>query len=407
MCIQKNHTQLELGAHKDRIEKLLKQNTAYVTRSLIAAEMLEEGDGECSLLPSKNTLTKQKYRMKLKEAEDYLDPDPVLAVVKMQTDIQTLRTIHNVSIIPFCVMYSTPTQTALLKSEKKRSRIIISMDATGVSLRLSPLVAISERTGKPKRCLLYVIFLHLTNERSVPLFQMISQDHSGTMLKTCRAQNNHFKPNEIVIDQSAALLLANIDSFTEFRSVHQYLDFCYEILYRKDATCSSTYIRFDRSHVVKTIHRNFAVKKGVNKTTASFYKRLLGFLIKETDVETIAKVIDQMFVVLNNQYLVTPEISNAIKSLESIAIEHKIDKEEIKRDLTTVDLDIENETSQASEKPRNKFRGWILKISERAHIDLQNDSSNEEFFDINPYFADILEDQLIEFLSQLPLSGNI
>lgn len=103
---------------------------------------------------------------------------------------------------------------------------------------------------------------------------------------------------------------------------------------------------------------------------------------------------------MNNQYLVTSAISNAIKNLESITIEHKIDKEEIKSDLTLTDLDIENDTSQTSEKPRNKFRGWIVEIAKRAHIDLQNGSFNEDIFEIKLYFGDILEEQLDTFIKK-------
>lgn len=234
------------GAHKERLKKLLKSNTPYVTRSLFAAEVLKEGDDECSLVPTKSTLTKQKYRSKLIEEGQFLDSDPVISVVKMKNQPDTAQTIHQVAISPFCVLYSTLTQAALFESEKKRSRIIISMDATGVSLRLSPLASISDRTGKTKRCLLYVIFLHLNDERGLPMYQMISQDHSAIqiefMLKKCQEQNNHFTPDEIIMDQSAGLLLANVNCFTKFKSVHQYLDCCYDIVRNTKNSGETTYI---------------------------------------------------------------------------------------------------------------------------------------------------------------------
>lgn len=265
------------GAHKDRIERLLKVNTPYVTRSLLAAEMCEEGTSEHCLLPTTSTLTTQKYRMKLKEAEKYLDPDPVIALVKMQSVLPNLKTIHNVAISPFCVTYSTPTQAALVKSQKRRSRIVFSTDATGVSLRLSPLVNISERTNKPKKCFLYVITLIQTEGRSLPIYQMLSQDHSsiqiGNMLKMCSVENNHIKPDEVVIDQSPAFLLALIETFITLKSVHQYLDHCYELLQaeRNDTNHEDDfYARFDRSHVCKTIQQSSALKKGVHKDTSVF-----------------------------------------------------------------------------------------------------------------------------------------
>lgn len=110
---------------------MLKLNTPYVTRSLLAAEMCEEGEYEPSLLPTTKALTMQKYRAKLKESESYLDPDPVLALVKMKAELENLNTIHNIAISSFHVMYSTPTQAALVKSQKRHTRIVYSMDATG------------------------------------------------------------------------------------------------------------------------------------------------------------------------------------------------------------------------------------------------------------------------------------
>lgn len=107
------------------------------------------------------------------------------------------------------------------------------MDATGVSLRLSPFASKSDRKDRLKRCFLYVITLHQSEGRSLPIYQMLSQDHSSiqisNMLKLCSVENNHVIPNEVIIDQSAAFLLALLETYTKFKSVHQYLDHCYDI----------------------------------------------------------------------------------------------------------------------------------------------------------------------------------
>lgn len=179
------------------------------------------------------------------------------------------------------------------------------------------------------------------------------------------------------MDQSAGLLLANVGAFTAFKSVHQYLDHCFEILHSKiSSNEKSTLLRFDRSHVVKTIQRNFAVKKGINKTASNFYKRLLGYLIQQTDVEVIERVINQMFVVLNNQFMISSEFSGIVKSLESIAFQHKIDAENFK-DPTLSDFNVDIDSSTVYGQPKNKFNGWILGMAAKSHDSLQNDSSNE------------------------------
>lgn len=406
------------GAHKDRIEQLLKVNTPYVTRSLLAAAMCDEGGEDMCLLPTTKTLTTQKYRMKLKETESYLDADPVLALVKMKTQLETLKTIHNVAISPFYVTYSTPTQAALVKSQKRRSRIIFSMDATGVSVRLSPLASKSDRTDKTKRCFLYVITLHENEGRSLPIYQMLSQDHSSIqismMLKTCSVENNHVKPNEVIIDQSAAFLLAILQSYTSYKSVHQYLDRCYELLETERIGSDSSdisdddtfYVRFDRSHVCKTYQQSKDLTKGVHKQTSTFYKRLLGYLIQEPSISNCEKIIRNMFIILNNQYL-SEDVRNIMKELEMISAHHKIDQATIEREYDLPDSSFEVEFSDTGNKPKNKFNRWILEMAENAKCDAQNESLDENVLDKNPYFADTLEKPLIKFISQLPLSGNI
>lgn len=402
------------GAHKDRIEKLLKLNTPYVARSLLAADMCEEGDDEPCLLPTTKTLTKQKYRMKLKETESYLDPDPVLALVKMKSELENVKTIHNVAISPFYVMYSTPTQAALVKSQKRRSRITFSMDATGVSLRLSPLASKSDRTEKLKRCFLYVITLHQTEDRSLPIYQMISQDHSSiqisNMLKMCSVENNHITPNEVVVDQSAAILLALVETYTRFKSVHQYLDHCYDILQAKhenlDSEENNFYARFDRSHVCKSIQLSKELKKGVHKDTATFYKRLLGFLIQEPSKEKCENIMKKIFKVLYNRFL-TEDVRQTVKELEVLSNQHKIDKMHIESESELPDTCFETEYSDDKDKPKNKFQRWIFGMAQSAKTAANNNSSDDDGYDKNPYFADTLQKALVKFLTQLPLSGNI
>lgn len=283
------------GEHKQRILKLLRVNTAYVVRSLVAADMVEEGQLEPGVLPNKDTLKTAKYRTKIRESNERLDADPVIAVAKMAHHNDTSKYIHAVAIHPFCVMYATLAQAALIRSNTKRERIVLSVDATGVSLLLSPIASKSEKTGKMKRCFLYVITLQSATERGLPLYQMLSQDHRSiqinNMMLNCKSQNNDFTPNEIVVDDSAALLLSSVTCFTEFNSVNKYLDYCFDIRREEDDSRAITYIRLDRSHIVKSIMQTVAVKKGVNKMAVTLYRRLLGFLIQQLDVDICEQVL--------------------------------------------------------------------------------------------------------------------
>lgn len=58
--------------------------------------------------------------------------------------------------------------------------------------------------------------------------------------------------------------------------------------------------------------------------------------------------------------------------------------------------------------PKNKFYGWILQIATDAKQDVMNSSGNDgQDYDSNPFFAETLHTPLIEYLSLLPLIGNI
>lgn len=223
------------------------------------------------------------------------------------------------------------------------------------------------------------------------------------MLKRCGVENNHVIPDEVIIDQSAAFLLAILETYTKFKSVHQYLDHCYEILREGKETADEyekLYVRLDRSHVTKTIQQNNGLAKGVNKNTAIFYRRILGYLIQEPSVDICADIIQKMFVVLNNRYI-TESVHKIIKELEKLANEHKVEKINIERRNELPDFDIE-----LDEKPKNKFLAWVLEMAQVSKSDINNESF-EDSPNINPYFADSLEKPLVTFLSQLPLCGNI
>lgn len=402
-------------AHKTRIQNLLEKNTPYVTRSLLAADMIKLGDDDSSLIPTRDTLKKQKYRMNILERGPYLDDDPVIALVKMKGKPDVCNTIHTVCITPFHILYSTPTQTALLKTEKRRKRIILSMDATGVSLKLSSLTSVSNRTGGPKRCFLYIITLQ-SNDFSLPIYQMLSQDHSSLqismMLDRCRTLNNYFNPNEVIMDQSAAFMLANVISFTRFKSIHEYLSFCFDIMRDTDQQSiakhsNQCYIRIDRSHTVKTIMRNTKLVKRANPIAIQFYRRLLGFLIQEKNVDICEQTITTMFTIMHSSYLINSNIIAMVKRLEQVAREHKIDRNPfncaIEESNDVIDQNPPAETSDA----KNKFNGWILGLASDAVKDVQNDSNDDTSCDVNPYYAPSIQASIIEILSLLPLYGNI
>lgn len=130
------------GSHKQKVVSLLRQNTPYVTRALLAQEMVDEGDVEPSMLPKQMTLRKQKQRLN-KLGSDNLDFDPIIAITKMKSNANFANSIYNIGINPFFVLYTTPTQKVLMQHENRKNKCILSVDATGISVLLSDCTSIS------------------------------------------------------------------------------------------------------------------------------------------------------------------------------------------------------------------------------------------------------------------------
>lgn len=407
--VEKSHT---TGAHKERIDNILQKNTPYVTRAILASELVkEDGEGEPSMLPTRNTLSRQKYRnKKLTENVKHLHADPVLALALLNNEMETLNCIHNVGLCPFYTMYSTPVQAALLKTESKRSRMVMSIDATGISVKLSPLSTISEHTGKTKRCFLYAINLRLCDGGSIPVYQMLSQDHSSIqisfMLQKFKSHHNHRHPSELVMDESAALLLSSIEIFTPVKSVHEYLDLVYDLM-STERKASFTYIRIDRSHAVKSILRNRAFKKRVSCEAETLYKRLLGFLLQQTKTKVCEDLMRKILTLVHTRYQHSQSITDTIQELEFISSTHKIDETYKKKKFETSDSNIDILDISVGDKntPKNKFHAWVLSMVEFSSE--LNESCNRSNYAVNPYYCETLQSTLVEMLSKLPLFGNI
>lgn len=402
----KKHAKKSLvtGEYKEHVQSILKKNTPYVTRSILANEMMSAGDDEPARLPSTATLTKQKYRANKTEP---LHEDPAIAISIMKNETQYSSTIQNIGLNPFFVLYMTPTQNALFQTETKRSRIILSVDATGISVRLSPYSSISSRRDAPKRCFLYAMTLRLCDDKSVPVFQMLSQLHSttqiNTMFSTFKSQIIQKNPHEIIMDKSAALMLSSVLTFSSSSSVHEYLDHCFESLFgtRKAPT---TYIRLDRSHTVHSINKNKKLRHKVTPNVSIFYRRLLGFFIQESQIKVIQDLIQCMFIILNTRCIHSGGVQSILQRLEQVTQSHKI--ETISHEIIVPDPDFEFGVG------KNKFQNWIQEIVLRVHAEYIDDSlndSNENTIGVekNAYYAPHLEKPLMEFLYDLPLCGNI
>lgn len=393
------------GGLKTKVLQMLEADQPGIVQSKLANEMISNFGNQNPLVPHKRSLRQIKYRNK---KHLFRDPNPVLSICKMKNESKYYKCIEDIGISPFFVYYTTPLQRVFVKSESQKNTTKISIDATGCSAQLSPEAEISERTGKKKRCFFYNMMLHGT-EKTISVYQMLSQTHSSQkitdwLLTWKNRHNNQRNPIEVRMDESAALILSAVTSFTSCKSVHEYLSQCYEhLMDRKNVPRPSSYIRLDPSHVVATIYRNATFKKVFGKRTGpkSFYLRIIGYLLQEADIEKAEKVIRNSFRIAYNRFSENIE-SGLLEKMNDLISTHK-------NDFNVSDDDEKDHESMPDTnfwEEKSEFHKFIKKIAlEEEALAKENNKVSGRFKIEDAYYAVDIVPELIKIYSKLPMSG--
>lgn len=185
--------------------------------------------------------------------------------------------------------------------------------------------------------LLYQLVLHGSEGvKSYPVAQMLSQMHDMEFLThwLCSWQHQVLKEmpqkkklvDEIIVDESAALIGACVNAFTQDKSTVQYIDRNMNVVLYNKGTLSTTYVRIDSSHFIKSVHRN--LRKGFAKTNR-LLRGVLGYLIKCTSVKEFERIMKDVFTVIRNEY-VSEDVTKSLGRLNSLVCTHNLIEEEIK-----------------------------------------------------------------------------
>lgn len=350
------------GNMKSKILDMLQKDVPIVVQSKLVSEFMESTDESCPIIPNPKNLHQMKYRSRAQE-NDYKE-NPILAIVNMRACPEFYKCIHEVGYFPFSCFYSTPQQQNITLSESKNKRSCIYIDATGISVTLPSECEISARTNKIKRCMLYSIVMQGTTSNK-PVYHMVTQTHTSSqiirMLKSFMSlQHRDKSPDEVVIDESAALMLACVQAFTSFNSVNEYLNHCYECL-EKEEMSKQTLIRIDRSHVIKSIMRNTKLKKlGGAKTV--FYRRAIGYILQLESFDEALEFMEELFRCMHEPVLKDNDQNR--KKLIELVSKHK----------SNIEWEDDTENEEESDaayvcSKRNKFYDLVANISSKHSQD--------------------------------------
>lgn len=403
------------GVNKKKVVDLLKLNNPSVAHAELANDALEFDDYCPAHLPKPATMRKIKQREKEK---NFRDADPIRSICLMKKESLYHNCIHDIGIDPFYCIFVIPEQREWLRLATRFKRCVISIDSTGAPVKAPAFSSISSKTGNLKPIFLYVISLQFQGAGH-PIFQILSQRHTSDFisyfLKYWRHNFNSMKnPNEIIMDNSSALILASVQSFTSFQTVSKYLDYCYETIFETKTDSSDVvFIRLDRSHIVKEILRLQAIQQQDSRLKIML-QRVLGFLVTAEDIETVKKIIINVFIVIFNRFEHITEVTEAKWELKTIVDQRRelVDEHNIEENIVA---------TQTIFTEHSKFKNWVKTLVKHVQDNLVDTNLNDSNIDSekqremslveNIYYTKDekknLENCLVNFLSTIPLWSNV
>lgn len=397
---------------KQKVEAILALESAMVTRTLLANEYLFDVNEYAAHLCSTEALRKRKQRM---NEMSYRHELSVIAVQIMKSEPQYNLTIGDIGLDPFYVFFGVPLQKEYLLSVTSRKDIRLSFDATGISIAPPQYSSInSSISGRTyKKSFLYLISLQ-TGPVNVPIFQAISQRHSHEFIEyMLRYFQERFlngkQPNQIIMDDSAALALACVRAFTPSKSMKEYSDACYDALFEGNMP-PPLQIQLDRSHYVKFITDCKPLQDITDKGKRKFYQRILGYLILCTCIKEAESVIENMFILLKNEYLYNDRVLAAKDELDVIVRSHKsILDDNIPENYVQMH-DIEEDRTLTL-KTKSKFYNWVDQIDKMVDENFVNHALNDSVEDTNadhnPFVSAQFCEPLKKILSKIHLFSNV
>lgn len=363
------------GAQKAEIDKMLKEASAAKVHRKLVKSTMEPGDVEPPHLPTKNALRIRKHRNRIVDGQN-----DVYKALSSMADRKYKKIIHYIGYKPFYVIYSSPLQRKWYRTQTVDNRRIISLDATGLLVippegsRISNAKTVKSN-GQTKYQTIFLYAIILRGIVPVPVAVMISQDHTMRFLTFWLSiwSFNNEVPDEIILDQSAALFGACTRAFTNYKSTNAYISACMDCLLN-DAPPPPVFLRIDRYHFVCTIHRIKKFRK-MDPLKRILLKAVFGLLLLCDDLKAVKKIVTDLFTLIRYRYM-TKECKNSLDDLQAACETHNIsiDKEEEYDDGQTSD-------GQNSDDDRGE------NIVDHSENDSYKETSSYRYFSTIPHVS--------------------
>lgn len=211
--------------------------------------------------------------------------------------------IKEIVFDPFFLIFWSQSQKFVYSQINKRGRTCISMDATGGLVSNDGMLPYTESGKKISlpHIFLYLICVKNENGKSIPVAQMLSaqQDTKKINYFLERFSEEFQCPDEVVVDDSAALLKSCANVFGRCINIDEYLGKCFNVLDIGDIQrLPKCFIRLDVAHFVKNLHKS-KVFSDVGYQVKHFYLSIIGGILQTSSFDAIREIIRHMLIIAN------------------------------------------------------------------------------------------------------------
>jgi hypothetical protein len=400
----KKNVKSKLTPYRRRqLAKELQNKPAVLVRNIFASKLITNDNVNSPILPSPAAFRKIKSDGR-KEA--FPHSDQILSLLIMANDDDN-KQIREMCVFPnFRLLFWSDNQIEYYNAyQAKFSKVTLTVDATGSFYET---IYLPDRTPLTKRMFLYAGLI-TGNEKlkSVPSFQMITDSHSQDTILLCLKKWLAFvnsPPQEVIIDDSAALISACVQAFGLYSCTKAYIQHLFSLFERKLSYDDKpkAFIRLDTSHFVKNLYRSFDNK--VDLGLKYFYIKCVLFLKKCENYQllknTIIDIISVALTQYDGEFCTDIEDETAKSRLNKLI--HKIELEDINLGTGNVEQN-ESHDADALDGDDLEFTVWFDTVVEDVKRQNKNILSNNS----NKYYYPPFISTFKRILWKLPLWSNL
>lgn len=340
-----------IGDRLTYYKEKLKSNVPYVVLNNELAENIDSNK-QMPIQQYPTTRALKKLRSVVRN-ENNLHASAINSVRIMKYSPFHKNTIKEIGTDPLFVIFWNDYQTYYFNQVSKKQRVCISIDATGSLISNQSLLSDLNLDSKIElqHVFLYLIMLKNENNSSKPIAQCLSADqHARKIRYFLERFTDEFKiPNEVTIDDSAALIKSVILAFTSCVSTQNYIATCHKILNGDLSRSLECYIRLDVNHFVKNVKKAKVFTKMLDKQKM-FYQSLIGVMIQCDSFAQITEIVKKILLVASIPYeaenfptyeslrslkrlIKTHNMSSFVEQIDHISSNDKLEDSELLNDL--------------------------------------------------------------------------